>query len=160
MLTQERLKELLDYDPETGVFTWKVKVNRKIVVGSIAGSKNPRGYIKIRIDKIAYSAHRLAWLYMYGCWPAKQIDHINRVKNDNRIENLRDVSQQNNVWNVSTPKHNKSGLMGVCYVKRDNRWLAQIKKNRKTIYIGSFVDANEAHQAYLKVKNSIHNQEV
>ena len=93
MITQEYLKSVLYYDKDTGLFTWKIS-NKKghVKEGKLAGSKDNRGYVKIQINKKDYTAHRLAWFYIYGEWPKQVIDHINRIKFDNRIENLRDVS--------------------------------------------------------------------
>ena len=91
MITQEELKELLDYNPETGLFTWNVYNNIKNK--TTAGTFND-GYIQIKIKQKIYQAHRLAWLYVYGEWPKGQIDHINGIRDDNRIENLRDVTNR------------------------------------------------------------------
>src|SRR5579862_7745832 len=87
-ITPERLKEVLDYDPATGEFRWKTRLGGKAVAGRVAGYLD-RGYISIRIDRRIYMAHRLAWLWVYGVWPEGWLDHINRKKNDNRIDNLR-----------------------------------------------------------------------
>ena len=84
-LTAERLREVLDYDPDTGVFTRKVRTASSVKVGDVAGSLNGKGYIRIRVDGRLYFAHRLAWLYVHGEWPVDQVDHINGIKNDNRI---------------------------------------------------------------------------
>jgi len=99
MLTQAELHQYLNYDPQTGIFTWKVKLSDKINIGQKTGCKNNRGYLLIKINKKLYRAHRLAWLYVYGYFPKFTIDHINRIKTDNRIENLRDVTIQENLKN-------------------------------------------------------------
>lgn len=104
MLTAERLRAALDYDPATGLFRWIERPNQKIIVGSIAGHVGRKGYIYVTIDKRKYAAHRLAWLYVNGEWPKEQIDHINRVKDDNRISNLRDVSDAENKLNIDYSK--------------------------------------------------------
>lgn len=97
MITQEYLKERLTYNPQTGVFIWNSSnIKGHVKKGKIAGSKDSRGYIKIQIDRKDYTAHRLAWLYEYGEWPKYTIDHINRIKYDNSINNLRDVTQAEN----------------------------------------------------------------
>ena len=89
-LTAERLREVMSYDPETGVLTWRKKTGRKgrVVVGRAAGNYDPDGYICVRIDRKNYKAHRLAWLYVYGTWPDNRIDHIDGIKDNNAITNL------------------------------------------------------------------------
>ena len=155
MLTQERLKELLDYDPETGVFVRKAS-RGTAKAGSVAGCMYNTGYIMIRIDSKDYTAHRLAWLYVYGCWPTNQIDHINRVKDDNRLCNLREATQSENNWNVGKYKNNKSGLTGVSWHNSTKKWQAQISVNGKLIYLGLFDTPEEGHAAYLKAKAAHH----
>ena len=100
-MTQEYLKSLLDYNPETGKFIWKVSKNNRVKSGSEAGTIQSSGHRSILIDKKDYLAHRLAWLWYYGRWPEDQIDHINHNPDDNRIENLREVSNQENGKNQS-----------------------------------------------------------
>jgi hypothetical protein len=111
MITRARLLELLDYNPATGIFRWKASTNQRIKPGSIAGCCRHEKYWWIRLDGRSYSAGRLAWLYVYGNWPLHQIDHINRVKTDNRIGNLRDVPDGVNKLNMdrSAVKRNKQG---------------------------------------------------
>lgn len=137
MLTQERLKELLHYDEETGVFTRKATLGRYLV-GSVSGAKQNKGYIQITVDGSNFLAHRLAWLYVYGNFPINQIDHINRIKTDNRIKNLRDVDASTNHHNVGLRSHNSSGITGVVWDTRSNKWIAQIIYRTKRYYIGSF----------------------
>lgn len=156
MLTQERLKELLDYDPETGVFVWKVCAAKNIKAGSVAGCKILDGYIKIRINGNLYRAHRLAWLYIYGCWPTNQIDHINRVRDDNRLCNLREATNQENSWNTNKRKDNTSGYRGVCWDKRTKKWQANIAINGNKKHIGHFDTPETAHAAYLAAKEEHH----
>jgi len=139
-LTQEYLKLVLSYDPLTGVFKWIRKTTptaNAIIIGSVAGSVRQHGYISIRINKHQYYAHRLAWFYVYGEWPPKQLDHINHNGRDNRISNLRQATDHINARNKSLLSNNKSGLHGVYWSKRDNNWRAQKKINGKTVYLGS-----------------------
>ena len=96
MITQFRLKELLDYLPDTGEFVWKIS-HPRAGKGRIAGAKDYHGYVVIRLDTVLYKAHRLAWLYVKGEWPEKGLDHINQNKSDNRIENLEWVTRKENV---------------------------------------------------------------
>ena len=139
MLTQARLKELLHYDKETGVFTRKTKVG-KYELGSISGATHNKGYIQITVDDKNYLAHRLAWMYVFGKFPKKQIDHINRVKTDNSIKNLRDVDASTNQHNIGVRSHNSSGITGVVWNSRRQKWVAQIIYRNKRYYIGTFKD--------------------
>lgn len=140
MLTQKELKEYLHYSPETGFFTWIKRSGDRIKIGSIAGCiKNDNNYRIIRLRKIYY-AHRLAWLYMTGNWPENHIDHINGIRDDNRWQNLRDVSRSTNSRNSKLPITNTSGVIGVFFSNRDNVWIARIKMNGKTIHLGKSKD--------------------
>lgn len=151
-LTANRLRELLNYDPETGVFTWAI-TRRGCRKGSVAGCKMKHGYITIRLDNALYTAHRLAWLYTNGEWPAEQIDHINRDRADNRISNLRAVTNAENAQNQKT-RANKSGFTGVR--KENSKWVAEIKVNYKPIRIGLFETPEAAHEAYVAAKRKFH----
>ena len=106
-ITYEELINLLSYNPDTGYFYWKSKPNKKIVVGQLAGYTRytTQGYTFTRLNKIAYQAHRLAWLYVYGEWPKHFIDHKNGIRNDNRIKNLRDVSAKENSLNNNSRRY-------------------------------------------------------
>lgn len=115
-LTQERLKEVLHYDPETGVFTWAMNRTRASK-GRVAGGVDGHGYRIIAIDGVRHSAHRLAWLYLYGFYP-DEIDHQNHVRTDNRLINLRATDRSGNGRNISKPINNKSGVIGVSWAKR------------------------------------------
>lgn len=134
MLTQERLKELLEYNPETGVFTWLNKPCKNMESGKVAGT-NIDGYILISIDYKKYLAHRLVWFYVYGYWP-EEIDHKNHVRDDNKIANLREVTGKENKKNLSLQSNNTSGVTGVSRHKHSDRWQSSIKVNRKTIFLG------------------------
>jgi len=146
-LTQERLKEVLSYDPETGVFVRKITANNnKAKKGDLAGHLNKIGYLEMKVDGKRYYAHRLAWLYVNGYFPELNIDHINRKRNDNRIKNLREASQQCNVRNAKMKSSNKSGITGVCWYKPSKKWKAQITSGT-TINLGHFKDFNDAVKA-------------
>lgn len=131
-LTYERLKEVVNYDPETGIFTWKIKLNNNLVVGSIAGTLTTRRHIRLTIDGNHCQAHRLAWLYVYGEWPEGDVDHINNIRTDNRIENLRLATKSQNGMNCKVAEDNKSGVKGVCWDQRLKRWRAYVTKEGKT----------------------------
>lgn len=146
MLTQSRLKELLSYDPETGLFIRLFTITRH-KAGSISGSPQNKGYVQIMIDTRNYLAHRLAWLYVYGEFPKGQIDHINRIKTDNRIVNLRDVDNSINQLNNGVRKHNSSGVTGVMKDTRSNKWVVQLIFDNKRHYLGSYKTIDEAKLA-------------
>ena len=134
MLTQERLKHLLDYDPETGVFTRRVRTSNRIMVGQIAGTVHSKGYLCIDIDGRKYFAHRLAWLYVHGRWPKQQIDHINGNRSDNRLCNLREASHAENQHNRRRKnKNNTSGVPGVFWNTNRRKWEARICVDGKMI---------------------------
>ena len=155
MLTQERLKELLDYDPETGVFVRKID-RGGAKAGAEAGSYDAHGYKIISVDGVRKKAHRLAWLYVHGCWPVSEIDHINRVRNDNRISNLREANKCTNQQNIGPKKCNKSGYLGVYKHNQCNRWAAKITHNGIVAYLGLFNTPEEAHAAYIAAKEKLH----
>ena len=150
MITQCELKEVLDYNPDTGVFTWKKNCRNRAVVGSVAGYKDNYGYICIKINRKTYKAHRLAYLYMTGNFPKNSIDHINHIKDDNRWANLRDATNSQNQSNKAKPKNNTSGYKGVTWNKRDENWRAKINCMNKTIHIGCYTTPQEASEAYKK----------
>lgn len=155
-MNSEKLKELLHYDPETGAFTWIVDRRGKAQAGTIAGCVEPQGYIRIRIKNKLYKAHRLAWLYTYGIWPKDQIDHINGVRNDNRICNLREASNAENCQNADIRSDNTSGYIGVYWNKRTSKWVANIRVDYKLKRLGLFDTPEEAYAAYLKAKEALH----
>lgn len=153
-ITQEELHKLFTYDKQTGFFEWKIRP-RKLKPGDRAGCKNSKGYIQIIINKARYKAHRLAWLYVYGYFPENEIDHINRVRHDNRIDNLREVSRSCNVRNIGNPCHNTSGVKGVVWHGQNKKWRAQISIKNRCIYIGTFDDFGEAVFARLAAEQCL-----
>jgi hypothetical protein len=154
-LTPERLREVLEYDPETGVFTWIKRTSIRIVVGKRAGCVNKDNYLTIRVDGEIEYGHRLAWLYMHGVMPASQIDHINGDRLDNRMSNLRLASQAINSQNQRRARSdNDSGLLGVS--KKRGRWIAQIAADGRRVPLGTYATPDEAHAAYLDAKRRLH----
>lgn len=145
-LTQERLKKYLLYDPETGIFT-RVRTGKGCKKGDIAGHKARHGYVTISVENKPHYASRLAFLWMEGYFPENNVDHINRVRDDDRWENLRHVTQSCNMRNLSIRSTNKSGVAGVHWSKKDRRWVSQISVNSKAESIGVFVNFKEAVQA-------------
>ena len=158
MISHERLASLLSYDPRTGLFTWKVNKTSRVRAGDTAGSLYNNGYIVLQIDGKDYGAHRLAWFYVTGEWPAAVVDHRNCIKTDNRFDNLRSVSRKANSQNQREVHADKKSckLLGATWDKRWSNWKAQLTFNKKTIYLGRFKTAEEAHEAYLEGKRRIH----
>jgi hypothetical protein len=145
-VTQQRLKEIFDYVDGSLV----CKIPRSFLkIGDVAGHQRNDGYIDICVDKKIYFAHRLIFMFFNGYFP-KEIDHINNIRNDNRIENLREVTHLQNQWNHSLKINNTSGFKGVSFVKKTGKWRAQINENSKKRYLGMFLTPEEAHQAYCK----------
>lgn len=143
-LTYDRLKEVLTYNPSTGKFIWKELRNGGAANGDVAGSLHPDGYIYIGIDGKVYLAHRLVWLYVNGYFPEYEIDHINRIRNDNRIKNLRHVSRQCNKRNCGNRYNNKSGVKGIYWNIGAKKWQGYIAVNYKQKNLGYYTDFDEA----------------
>lgn len=154
-LTAARLRELLHYDPDTGVFTNRIKRSRKTVPGAVAGCLTV-GRIAIRLDGVLHLAHRLAWLYMTGEWPKMEVDHRDGDASNNRWASLRDVPHQVNIQNQRRPRaDNGTGFLGVS--RRGDKFLAQIAdKDGGRPRIGEFATPEEAHAAYLEAKRRLH----
>ena len=156
ILTQERLKELLSYDPETGVFVRIKQTSSNAKIGDVAGAARCDGYRIIQIDHKQFTAHRLAWLYMTGAFPPDQIDHIDRNTTNNRFANLRAVTQSENMHNLGKNKYNNSGYRGVSYQKCSKKWYASIKLNNVQKNLGYFFTPEEASAAYLAAQRIYH----
>lgn len=146
LISQERLKQVLWYDQESGVFRWRCSLNNKTKAWQIAGVKLPKGYIHIGIDKKMYLAHRLAWLYVHGQMPLHEIDHLNQTTSDNRICNLRLATRKQNSENRNVFLNNKTGCRGVSFHKASNKYRAQVRHSGKTIHLGLFKTIEEASQ--------------
>lgn len=158
-LTKERLRELLTYDPDTGLFSWRISdCNRK--KGTVAGCVKHDGgglyYRYISIDRRVYSAHRLVWMYVHGVWPKCIIDHINGVGDDNRIENLREATLSENSRNRRIQPNNTSGFKGVSLHKKTGKWAAYVTHNGKTIHLGLFVCPEQAYATYKAASSQLH----
>lgn len=149
-LTVEEVRDVLDYCKDTGLFHWKKRNGRRIRVGSPAGSIDGWGYVQICINKRGYKAHRLAWLYVHGTWPKNQIDHINNDPSDNRLKNLREATQAQNMANRSVGINNTSGFKGVQRLWYSRQWRASIRAHGATYNLGLFDTPELAHEAYFE----------
>ena len=167
LLTFEFVHEALDYCAETGIFVWKVRPRNHFkeekgwnrwngrYSGKIAGCLATNNYFQISIHKRFYQAHRLAWFFSYGEWPPAHIDHINGIKHDNRLANLRKATHSENCMNTGLRKSNTSGVKGVFWRKDDQRWGACIGINGKNLHLGIF-DTIEEAETCVKAARSLH----
>lgn len=160
MITQERLKEFLRYDPSTGSFIWLVSRNSRggvVKIGATASYINKAGYISIRLDKKSYLAHRLAHLYMTGKWPENDMDRIDSVRTNNAWSNLREATRSENMQNQKKPRsNNTTGFLGVHFYKERGNYTSKIKVNGKVKHLGYFTTPEEAHGAYIDAKRANH----
>jgi hypothetical protein len=144
-LTQDRLFEVLFYNPRSGLFYWNLRT-RTDLNGMVAGKINPNGYRQIKIDQRYYYAHRLAFLYVLGRWPSEQVDHINRLKDDNRWKNLREATPAQNSQNAFKNQVSKSGHRWV-YPTASGAFMVMVKDSGKQVYIGTFTTKKDAAAA-------------
>jgi hypothetical protein len=156
-LTQEKIKALLDYDPETGLFRWRVQKSNSVKVGQIAGRLHHAGYRLIMIDYCEFPAHHLAWFYINGRWAYPKIDHRNMCKDANSFANLREATVSQNNANARRRVDNTSGFKGV-HRHRDGRYRAQLSKNGRKKHLGLFDTAAAAHSAYMTAAKTIHGE--
>lgn len=158
MLTQAQLKEYVTYDPESGGLYWIKSRGPKAKVGARIGSRHSKGYREAKFFGFRYLEHRLVWFYHHGSWPMHDIDHINCIRDDNRIENLRDCTKAQNNQNIIKCKANNktSGLLGVYKQSKCASFIAQIRVNGKLKNLGSFKTPEAAHEVYLAAKRKYH----
>lgn len=153
------VRSILDYDPATGVLTWKAKPSKysRAVPGDVADCWNQRGYRRVTIMKREFPAHRIVWLHFYGSWPVGEVDHINGVKHDNRIENLRAVDRSTNAENLrKAPCGSSTGMLGAHRVKGIDRFDSAITVKGQRKKLGRHKTAEAAHAAYLEAKRKLH----
>jgi hypothetical protein len=155
-ITASRLRDILEYNPDTGFFAWKVRFGKRGVVGRRAGTVDVAGYEVVTINKKRHKSHRLAWLYMTGNWPAVAVDHRNGIRTDNRFCNLREAGWDDNQQNRGHQSNNKSGYIGVSWDEHAGKWRAGIRYAGKGYNLGNFTDPEMAHKAYLEKKAELH----
>jgi hypothetical protein len=151
------LRSCLDYNSETGNFIWLKATSDKIKIGSMAGYVQRNGYRLITFRRFKFLAGRLAWFHFYGVWPKREIDHKNLIRDDNRIENLRDVTRQQNCCNVGMHSRNKVGFKGVVAIPY-GKYRAQIGIDGLLMNLGHFDTPELAHAAYVKASQQHHQQ--
>ena len=158
ILSAARLREVLNYDPETGVFTWKVRTSNRVNVGAVAGAMLKTGYLSICLDGKFYRAHRLAWLFVRGEWPTADIDHLNGIRTDNRFANLRDASRSVNQQNLRAARGSTaSGMLGVYRSdKKGKPWRSCIKVDGVDRHLGNYATPEAAQAAYIDAKRKLH----
>ena len=143
MITQQELKQLLHYDPETGIFTWKSQNKKRPgKLGRTAGTHDEMGYVYCNIHKKKYRLHRLAWLYMTGGWPTDLVDHDDRVRDNNKWDNLKPATKLSNSKNANRSKRNKSGHTAI--FRTQSAWGVNIGYENKVIHVGSYHTIEEA----------------
>ncbi len=147
LITHAELREYLNYDQRSGIFTRKIGNNRAPAGTVSSTTSNGNGYARMGVRGRRYYVHRLAWLYMTGEWPADEIDHINRDRSDNRFDNLRAASKTQNMGNTPLSLRNTSGVRGVYWAARQKKWAAYITKNDKTCFLGTFGSVEAATRA-------------
>lgn len=151
-ITQKRLREVLHYNPATGLFHWKVS-RGGVTKGGVAGRVHDNGYVRISVDKKRYYAHRLVFLFMEGEFPPEQVDHINMHRADNRWSNLRKASVSENMHNRNIRRHSSVGVKGVS--KNKSGYSARIRVDKNSIYLGNFKTKEEAGRIYAKAANDL-----
>jgi HNH endonuclease/AP2 domain len=157
-LTAERLRELMEYDPETGVFKWR-RGRGGVWAGTVAGTVDPStGYVRIYVDQKNHHAHRLAWLHVTGAWPEGQIDHRDLDRANNRFANLRPATNAQNMQNASLYANNKSGYRGVSWSRGSRKWWVQVKANGVHYNGGYFDDVEEAAKARDRLAEMLHGE--
>lgn len=154
-LDAETARKIFQYD--NGILYWKIKPARRIAIGSRAGHVSKEGYTRVRVNKKMYLVHRLVWLIHHGTWPTAGLDHINGNPADNRIENLREANQAQNMQNrVSAQSNSKSGILGVSFHTASGKWRATICVDGTYTHLGTFHDKEQAEAVYAAAKERLH----
>jgi hypothetical protein len=158
-LTVQRVRDVLDYEAGSGVFRWKKQLAARGKVGTVAGNvADATGRRTIRIDGELYLEHRLVWLYVHGRWPVDQIDHVDGNAGNNRLNNLREATNQQNNFNKGLPKNNTSGIKGVSWDTARQKWTARIRIHGKVKCLGRYASKDAAAYAYRAVAERYHGE--
>lgn len=144
------LVNALDYCIDTGIFRWKDSRRGAVVKGSVAGGSDSNGYITIKLNGTKYYAHRLAWFYCFKEWPISLLDHVDQIKYNNRLDNLREANHSQNALNTGIPINNSTGFKGVCLHTASGKYQAQVKINGAYKYLGLYNTKEEASEVYTK----------
>lgn len=153
-----RVVELLDYDADLGVFTWRNPTSRRVHRGQPAGSLSTDGYIRIQIDRKLYLAHHLAWLVVTGSWPKGNLDHRDGVRTNNVFDNLREAGHGPNSWNAGPHIDNTSGVKGVHFHSGSEKWRAVLMHNGRQHHLGLFSSLEEARETRRKAALNLYGE--
>ena len=153
-ITVERVRYQFTYDPDTGIFLHRHKARG--IRRAIAGCTRSDGYVLLCMDRRMYLAHRVAWIYVYGVWPSKFIDHIDRNPSNNRILNLRDVGQSENMQNQTTARNNTTGVLGVHFNTKHQKYVASLMLGRKPVFCKYFASLEDAINARKDAERIFH----
>ncbi len=158
MLSVEDVRKFFNYDPETGLITWRVKRSQNVRIGDLCGYARSNGYLHVGFAYGLHYAHRIAWMHFHGEEAPEYVDHIDGNRANNRIANLRAATRALNAQNVRRAYSNNksSGLLGVYWRKIERRWQAKIQLNKKSYDLGFFDTKEAAHEAYLRAKRELH----
>lgn len=152
LLLQDELHTLFDYCPETGLLTRKMCTANRHTIGELVGTSGSRGYLQATIHSRKYPVHRIIWCWLYGAWPKHDVDHINRVRNDNRKINLREVTRSENNHNGGANRRNTSGHRGASWDKSKQLWVSHIRAYGVSYFLGRHKTAELASAAYYAAK--------
>lgn len=155
-VTQELVRSLFRYNPKNGELIRLTDVGGA-KVGDVGGCLDNTGYILTSVNGKVYQNHRLVFIYFYGCIQ-DQVDHINGIRSDNRIENLRAATHRENIRNSGMQKNNTSGVKGVCWSKKNKRWIAKITTDGERVHLGSFTDLDEAAKVVKEKREELHGE--
>ena len=157
-MNAQTAREIWNFNPDTGVFTWKIKPAKRVQIGDAAGSLDGEGYVLLAYKRRRYRAHRIAWLWFHGSLPVGEIDHINHRRSDNRIANLRDVSRKQNAENTSVRR--KGAVRGVYWFAKTSKWVAHIKHKGKQMNLGYYHKHEDAVAARRKAEDALYTSHV